>query len=139
MHIFCNGDEPSIKLKFRIVAAYFVKCFCKSFDGNVFRVRFVFSSFEHKTVHFVPVIIQQERKGNLVAVFCFFYTCCYFHCAGFEKRLVMKIFSCVKISTISRIGNQNITSFSFNFPAPKPSDIHENKYLKTTKLTTAIH
>jgi hypothetical protein len=51
----------------------------------------------------------------------------------------MKMFNCVKISTISIIGNQNITSFSFNFAAPKPREIHDNRYLKTTKLATIIH
>jgi hypothetical protein len=50
-----------------------------------------------------------------------------------------KIFICVNISTISIIGNQYITSFSFNLPAENPRMIQVNRYLKPIILKTTIH
>ena len=113
-------DQPSVKLKFRIVSCNFVKSFRESFNGNIFRISFIFGTFKHKAIHFIPVMVEQISKGNLVACFSFFYISVYFQCIGFEKVLVIKMFNCVKIKTISMIGNQYITSFSLSFPAANP-------------------
>ncbi len=116
---FGNGNQPSVELEFGIVTGYFVKSFGEGFDGDVFGIGFVFGAFQHETIDLVPIKIQQKSEGCLVAFFCFFYLSIYFQYTGFEKRLVMNTFNCVKISTISIRGNQYITSFSFSFPAAK--------------------
>ena len=127
MNIFGNGNEPSVELKFRIVKGNFIESFGESFDGDVLGIGLVFGAFEHETIDLVPIIIQQKSKGRLIAFFCFFYLLIYFQYTGFENRFVMNTFNCVKISTISIMGNQYITSFSFNFPAANPSVIQVNR------------
>lgn len=139
MDIFGNGNQPSIELEFRIVKGYFVECLRESFDGNILGIGFVFGAFEHKTIDFVPIIIQQKSEGRLIAFFCFFYLLIYFQYTGFEKIFVIKTFNCVKISTISISGNQYITSFSFSFPAENPRVVQVNIYRNPTKLKTMIH
>lgn len=127
MNIFCNSDQPSIELKFWIISGYFIKGFREGFYRDIFCIGFVLGAFKHKTIDLVPIKIQQKSEGYLIAFLCFFYLIVYFQCTGFEKRLVMKIFNCVKISTISITGNQYITSFSFNFPAENPRTIQVTK------------
>jgi len=59
----------------------------------------------------------------LIALFCFFYLKVYFQWIGFENKLVKYAFACVKISTISMIGNHHLISFSFNLPAENPTTV----------------
>ena len=68
MHVLGNGDEPSVELKFGVVSGNFIEGFCEGFDGDIFGIGLVFGAFEHKSVDFIPIMIQKKRKGYLVSL-----------------------------------------------------------------------
>lgn len=91
--VFCNRNQPGIKLVFGIVSRNFVERLGKGLDGDIFGIGFILSSLQDKSVHFIPISTQQIRKRLLIAFARQLYVAAYFQCTGLEKIFEKKTFS----------------------------------------------
>lgn len=101
MDILGDSNEPGLELVGFVKGVDFVKSFGKCLDGNVLGIILVFRSLELKAINIIPKGIQQKIKGFLVVLLRFCNRFVYFQVTGFEKRLLIKIYNCMKIKQTS--------------------------------------